>query len=129
MHELDRSRVGPQEIDSLGHLNVRFYLARVDRASAVLLDALGLSAGALDARGAKLRRVDTYCRFRANSSKAPSSAYTAGCSPVPVRRFRLFRDPQSVEGRARGHVRDRDDPCRPHQPADAGAARLGPVGQ
>lgn len=64
MHELDRSRVGSEEIDSLGHLNVRFYLARVDRASAVLLDLLGVSASNLEARGATLRRVDTYCRFR-----------------------------------------------------------------
>lgn len=64
MQELDRSRVTPDEIDSLGHLNVRFYLARVDRASRRLLAALGLPPDVLDARQALLRRVDTYCRFR-----------------------------------------------------------------
>ena len=64
MHQLDQSPVGPEEIDSLGHLNVRFYLARVDRANRVLLDALGLGPSVLEARGAALRRVDTYCKFR-----------------------------------------------------------------
>lgn len=64
MQELDRCRVTPEEIDSLGHLNVRFYLARLDRASHRLLAALGLSAEELNARSATLRRVDTYSRFR-----------------------------------------------------------------
>jgi len=64
MHQLDQSPVGPEEIDSLGHLNVRFYLARVDRANRVLLDALGLGASVLEAQGATLRRMDTYCKFR-----------------------------------------------------------------
>jgi acyl-CoA thioester hydrolase len=64
MQQLDASLVGPDEIDSLGHLNVRFYLARVDRASLALLDALGLSHGELDHRHARLRRIDTYSRFR-----------------------------------------------------------------
>jgi acyl-CoA thioester hydrolase len=64
MQQLDQSLVGPEEIDSLGHLNVRFYLARVDRANRVLLDALGLGATELETRGATLRRMDTYCKFR-----------------------------------------------------------------
>ncbi len=64
MLQLDVSRVGPEEIDSLGHLNVRFYLARVDRANRALLAQAGLSDAVLDAQGAQLRRVDTYCRFR-----------------------------------------------------------------
>ena len=64
MQQLDQSLVGPEEIDSLGHLNVRFYLARIDRANRVLLSALGLGASALEARDAVLRRMDTYCKFR-----------------------------------------------------------------
>lgn len=64
MQQLDQSLVGPEEIDSLGHLNVRFYLAWVDRANRVLLDALGLGASVLEAQGATLRRMDTYCKFR-----------------------------------------------------------------
>ncbi len=64
MQELDRSRVTPDEIDSLGHLNVRFYLARVERANQKLMAALGLSEQVLDTQKALLRRIDTYCRFR-----------------------------------------------------------------
>ena len=64
MQQLDQSPVGPEEIDSLGHLNVRFYLARVDRANRVLLNALGLGASVLETRLAVLRRMDTYCKFR-----------------------------------------------------------------
>lgn len=64
MQQLDASRVGPEEIDSLGHLNVRFYLARVDRACGSLLAALGLSDAELARQHASLRRVDTYSRFR-----------------------------------------------------------------
>lgn len=64
MQQLDVSRVEPEEIDSLGHLNVRFYLARMDRAGRSLLGALGLTETELDRRHAVLRRVDTYSRFR-----------------------------------------------------------------
>ena len=64
MQQLDQSPVGPEEIDSLGHLNVRFYLARVDRANRVLLNALGLGVSALETQAATLRRIDTYCKFR-----------------------------------------------------------------
>ena len=64
MQQLDQSPVGPEEIDSLGHLNVRFYLLRVDRANRRLFEALGLNSETLDGHNASLRRVDTYCRFR-----------------------------------------------------------------
>jgi len=43
MQRLDISRVLPEEIDSLGHLNVRYYLARVDRANQALLDGVMLA--------------------------------------------------------------------------------------
>lgn len=67
MQRLDLSRVLPEEIDSLGHLNVRYYLARVDRANQVLLESLGvkgLSGDEVAGYGPTLRRVDTYCRFQ-----------------------------------------------------------------
>jgi acyl-CoA thioester hydrolase len=64
MQQLDQSRVAPEEIDSLGHLNVRFYLARVDRANRALFQKLGLDDAMLAGRNALLRRMDTYSRFR-----------------------------------------------------------------
>ena len=51
--------VDESEIDSLGHMNVRFYLSRVDDAFGLLLK----EAGVASAPGQKLRRFDTYSRF------------------------------------------------------------------
>ncbi|HEY5647732.1 MAG TPA: thioesterase family protein [Pseudomonadales bacterium] len=61
MQILDESQVLASEIDSLGHMNVRFYLSRVDRANNVLLDKLGVTPAP---GGATVRRHDTYSRFR-----------------------------------------------------------------
>jgi len=58
---LHESEVTPEEIDSLGHMNVRFYIARVARANAELLKRAGLyDPGLVDLR---IRLVDTYTRF------------------------------------------------------------------
>jgi len=61
MQILDESSVLESEIDSLGHMNVRFYLSRVDRANTRLLEALGINR---KPEGAAIRRHDTYSRFR-----------------------------------------------------------------
>ncbi len=62
MQLLHESTVQPEEIDSLGHMNVRFYMARMEAANQALLDGIGLPQGAL--HDAYLRRIDTYTRFR-----------------------------------------------------------------
>ena len=51
--------VDESEIDSLGHMNVRFYLSRVDEAFRQLLK----NAGVVPGPGQKLRRLETYSRF------------------------------------------------------------------
>ena len=51
--------VDESEIDSLGHMNVRFYLSRVDEAFRQLLENVGVVPGP----GQKLRRFETYSRF------------------------------------------------------------------
>lgn len=56
---LQESVVDESEIDSLGHMNVRFYVARAANAHFALLDELGVKAGP----GQALRRTDTYNRF------------------------------------------------------------------
>lgn len=56
---LHESTVGADEIDSLGHMNVRFYVARVDESNQKLLAQRGI----VPATGQALRRVDTYNRF------------------------------------------------------------------
>lgn len=59
LHLLQESVVDESEIDSLGHMNVRFYVARAANAHFKLLEQLGVRAGA----GQALRRTDTYNRF------------------------------------------------------------------
>lgn len=56
---LHESVIDETEIDSLGHLNVRFYVARAATANANLLRSLGIAAQA----GQSLKRTDTYNRF------------------------------------------------------------------
>lgn len=62
MQLLHESTVLAEEIDSLGHMNVRYYMERMQNANRSLLDGLGFDAGALD--HSLLRPVDTYTRFR-----------------------------------------------------------------
>jgi acyl-CoA thioester hydrolase len=56
---LQESVVKESEIDSLGHMNVRFYVSRAAHAHFKLLADLGVVAG----EGEALRRTDTYNRF------------------------------------------------------------------
>jgi acyl-CoA thioester hydrolase len=100
MQPLDTSPVGPDEIDSLGHLNVRFYLARVDRASCRLLAALGLTQTELDRQAATLRRVDTYSRFRREQFEGAELTVhggTLGCVGDQVRCYFEIRNPARDE--------------------------------
>ncbi len=56
---LHESTVQPDEIDSLGHMNVRYYMARVDQANRAMLAEMGIH----EASGKAIRRLDTYTRF------------------------------------------------------------------
>jgi len=57
------STVREDETDSLGHMNVRYYMERVERANFVLMAELGLERKALKARGLGLSKVDSYCKY------------------------------------------------------------------
>jgi acyl-CoA thioesterase FadM len=56
---LHESTVQPEEIDALGHMNVRYYMTRVDQANRAMLAELGIQDGS----GKAIRRLDTYTRF------------------------------------------------------------------
>ena len=56
---LHESSVQPEEIDALGHMNVRYYMTRVDQANRSLLAELGIEDGS----GKAIRRLDSYTRF------------------------------------------------------------------
>lgn len=58
---LHESVVKPEEIDSLGHMNVRYYVTRAARANDDLLVRAGCWDG--DTKTQFVRRIDTYTRF------------------------------------------------------------------
>jgi acyl-CoA thioester hydrolase len=62
MQLLEETTVLPEEIDSLGQMNVRFYMTRMEQANRVLIANLGIDEDALS--GSFLRSADTYTRFR-----------------------------------------------------------------
>ncbi len=61
MELLHESTVLPTEIDTLGHMNVRYYIERMDKANRVLLERMGVDTSSRE--GLRLRRNDTYMRF------------------------------------------------------------------
>ena len=62
MQILQHSTVLPEEIDSLGHMNVRYYMQRMGMANESLVEALQLDPELLET--SFLRRADVYTRFR-----------------------------------------------------------------
>jgi acyl-CoA thioester hydrolase len=100
MHTFDESRVLPEEIDSLGHLNVRFYLERVGRAERAMLAALGLTDGILQTTGARMRSVDTYSQFRREQFEGAELAVLGGVlgtEPTRIRSYFEVRNPARDE--------------------------------
>lgn len=90
MHTFDESRVEPEEIDSLGHLNVRFYLERVGRAERAMLSALGLTQEILSAADNALRTVDTYSQFRREQFEGAELAVLGGVLGTESTRIRSY---------------------------------------
>ena len=90
MHTFEESRVLPEEIDSLGHLNVRFYLERVRRAEGTMLAALGLTTEALKLTGARMRTVDTYSQFRREQFEGAELAVLGGVLGTEPTRIKSY---------------------------------------
>jgi len=62
MQLLHKSTVLAEQIDSLGHMNVRYYMARMQQGNRILVDSLGIDTQTFET--SMLRSVDTYTRFR-----------------------------------------------------------------
>ncbi|MEM7018031.1 MAG: thioesterase family protein [Pseudomonadota bacterium] len=92
---LHDSVVTAAEIDSLGHLNVRFYVRRVAEASRILLQQHGIELQP----GQSLRRVDTYNRFhREQFEGAPLhtlGGFIASESGNAINAYFEIRNPES----------------------------------
>jgi acyl-CoA thioester hydrolase len=82
MRILDRSEIKPEEIDGLGHMNVRFYMERARRANRALMADLGLAEdmGEDEAPtpGARLVQTDIYCRYHREQFKGSTLTVSGG---------------------------------------------------
>ena len=78
MELLYSSEVRPNEIDHLGHLNVRFYMERAQRAFKALMQSLGLGAASCKALGARLVQHDSYTRYHREQFKGSTLVVRGG---------------------------------------------------
>ena len=76
MRTFDTADVLPTEIDGLGHMNVRYYAERAQRANQALLAELGLDAGAPN--GPRLTQPDTYTRYQREQFAGATLAVRGG---------------------------------------------------
>lgn len=100
MRLLDCSVVGVDEIDGLGHMNVRYYMARADRANERLLADFGLDVEARRGAGATLSKLDIYCRYHREQFAGHRLEVHGGVLDATAEAVRLFyevRNPQRGE--------------------------------
>ena len=97
MQVLDQSVVLDSEIDSLGHMNVRFYLGRVDRSNRKLIDQVGLMSGGGAADGVFLRRFDTYSRFRREQFSGANLEVHGGLLDVTKRGAQCYFEIRNID--------------------------------
>ena len=96
MQLLNESTVLAEEIDSLGHMNVRHYMERMERANRILLQQLELDPP-LPA-DALLQRVDTYTRFQREQFEGATLHTCGGVLGLSERGMQSFveiRNPDS----------------------------------
>jgi acyl-CoA thioester hydrolase len=88
LRTLHESVVAPEEIDHLGHLNVRFYATRALRGTKALLAALGLAPECLETLNAEVFVFDAYTRhYREQLAGAPLAVRggVLGAAPAGLR--------------------------------------------
>jgi len=101
MRLLHTSVVEPDEIDALGHLNVRFYMARAQRANEALMAELGLGPEALEALGARLVQADSYTRYHREQFKGSTLTVRGGVLEAGTESLRLYFE---VDNDAKGEI-------------------------
>ena len=78
MQILSESEIQPNEIDHLGHMNVRFYLERAQRANKALMESFGLDAEGRAGQKARLVQKDTYVRYHREQFQGSTLAVKGG---------------------------------------------------
>ena len=129
MRTFDTSEVRPEEIDGLGHMNVRFYMERAQRANRLLLAELGVGADEGEAPGVRVTQSDTYVRYHREQFKGQLLSVNGGVLSTDGSSLRAFYE---VTNPARGEIaatfiivstlRDRATGVAAPLPVDARAA-------
>lgn len=89
---LDESRVAAEEIDHLGHMNVRFYLERALRATRELAALHGLGPEACRERGVLLEVRDVFTRHHREQLVGAPLAVHGGVLAVRSDGLRLYHE-------------------------------------
>jgi acyl-CoA thioester hydrolase len=84
----DSSDVKPTEIDGLGHMNVRYYAERAQRANEALLAELGL--GAAGDGDLRLTQPDTYTRYQREQFAGATLAVRGGVLEADANGVRCY---------------------------------------
>jgi acyl-CoA thioester hydrolase len=101
MRILDTSDVQPNEIDGLGHMNVRFYMERAQRANRKLTAELGLRGEDAAAKDLRLAQVDTYCRYHREQFQGSTLSVNGGVLEVREDEISAFYE---VTNPAKGQI-------------------------
>jgi acyl-CoA thioester hydrolase len=78
MRTLDTSEILSSEIDGLGHMNVRYYMERAQRANRLLLAEIGLGGDAPAQFGGRLTQTDTYVRYQREQFQGATLSVNGG---------------------------------------------------
>src|SRR5579863_2018882 len=100
MRLFDRSEIQPSEIDGLGHMNVRFYMERAQRANETLMAEFGLGPDAIG-RGARLVQRDSYSRYHREQFQGATLAVNGGVLKVEPEALTCFYE---VTNPAKGEI-------------------------
>jgi acyl-CoA thioesterase FadM len=96
---LDTADILPSEIDGLGHMNVRYYMERAQRANRALMTEFGLKGE--DVAGRRLMQVDTYCRYHREQFQGSTLTVNGGVLEVRADEVRGFYE---VTNPAKGRI-------------------------
>jgi acyl-CoA thioester hydrolase len=101
LRTFDTSEVKPEEIDGLGHMNVRYYMERAQRANGLLLADLGVGGDEGEAPGVRATQTDTYVRYHREQFQGQVLSVNGGVLEVGPTSLRAFFE---VANPARGEI-------------------------
>lgn len=113
--EVWRGGVNPWECDSMGHLNVRFYVSRASEGMAGLAAALGMPAAFTEAATATLMVREHHIRFAREARPDAALHLTAGVLEVGEDSLQaLFLLTHSASGETAAAIQARLEHVTPH---------------